>query len=1299
MAPTINSITVVGSWATVNFSDPSSGDYTSYVATLASVSIPGLQWTFPAVPASGPLVAQMSLASLNPQFVPTATYQVTVTGDPGGTASAPVALPNSSPAVSEVSIDALSLSATWADIFPKSNVDAYTATLWQGSSGTNFPEVPLGLPMTATLALPPGGLDPNLPYTINVTSSASGGTSAVGPMIDVIVAASACATATGADLLTLTLSAPIAALGPAWTAFAFALLDGENLIEVKLGVAPAPSMTWVLNKALVPGRQYRVAVAGQILSTAQGGSAVTGPFGPSSPLILGIPAIIGTPSYDGASMFAAWTPIAEPAVTGYLLEIAGPSPYTIAAGAATALSLAVPLNGASQLSIRATAPNAIGPSTPSSSIVFPAVPAAPTPIAAGYDGKMFFLAWSAVASADAYAVTLTSSKQTFNFGAGAALSFALPIALDPSVAWSATVTAIGIAGSGPASAAIDVLVIAPEISASSYAAGVITAAWSWSGGGSPTFELALFEGGAQLASTTANTGATGGTLSASLVAGRSYTIAVRVLAASSTGPWSGAAALILSAPVVHSTLYDGTAVTASWSAIAEGAAGYTATLSEVGGSIVGSPVSTTATSAAIPAAALDGNKLYQVTVLAFGRASTGPASAAAPVVSESVAITSATYDGKSLQLGFGTAKTAGATYAVEILQNNAAVAAQTSGASPLSMSVILSASGSYSAVVRVVSGMAIGQRGASFTVLTATTTVFSGSTDPMSGLTTFKWNPLPPPVASFLLQAYVGGLPSGAPRPASGTSMIYPNALTRNSVFSVAIAGISSDGAVGPYGPQFFPPTIQPVISSSSYNGKTASIAWALIDGATGYQVSVLQSGNPDPVGQMKVNAVTDSLTFAPAITDVTKTYGSVVQAMSGSDTGPTSAQQPLFQPALFVSTSPATTFSPFIYPATSMAQVGAATLGTSGITQQLYLPNLTGGTSPALPIESGPFSIAANNSSGKDAYPLVLTILGTGDAWTFSSSAIRANLKQDYISLLTKVEAAGGVAEGIGVLQAAIGRALPQTFAETLYYACGFDVQNACAELRPGIILRASFADYSAINADPNAQWTNGWIGGSFVDYDVGSYLSAGARKVGFEAFISTLVTAGLLEVSDPAFTGSNEDGSADAADLYFDKFIEPYFRLFFPKNLTSATSISSAATTASFAIASAPTYLALQSTTNVPTADNHVAYFRGRAILRLCVRVFLNGEELVVPLGTTVRNLLERYAFAPPSTTTGINGLVLKRSTGPIVASAADRFTVGGSIAVRLDWNTMPQYAYGWDSLSLPLLPGDQLTIGGGT
>ncbi len=361
-------------------------------------------------------------------------------------------------------------------------------------------------------------------------------------------------------------------------------------------------------------------------------------------------------------------------------------------------------------------------------------------------------------------------------------------------------------------------------------------------------------------------------------------------------------------------------------------------------------------------------------------------------------------------------------------------------------------------------------------------------------------------------------------------------------------------------------------------------------------------------------------------------------------------------------------------------------------------MPNLTGGTSPTLPITQGPFSLTANTDPNTQAtFPLVLTVTGSSTAWQFSTSPIRAGLQSDYVAFVKKVEAAGGVPSGIATLQQAIGRYLPQTFAETLYYVCGFDVTNKCAELRPGMILRVAFADYLGVPSDPQAEWLDGYVGGSVVDYDLGSYLSGANWQAGFDAFVSTLVADGLLKVDAPAYTGTNQDGAGDAADFYFTAFRAPFFRLFVPTALENPTSTGSVVPANNFALAAAPSYTALQSTTATPSPSNPVAYFRGRAVARLCVRVFLNGEQHVVPLGTTVRNLLEANGWQPPITTVGLDDLTIERSLGPAVLAPGNRFAVGGSYLVRLDWKTMPLYAPNWDSLSLPLLPGDYVTVGG--
>jgi len=175
-----------------------------------------------------------------------------------------------------------------------------------------------------------------------------------------------------------------------------------------------------------------------------------------------------------------------------------------------------------------------------------------------------------------------------------------------------------------------------------------------------------------------------------------------------------------------------------------------------------------------------------------------------------------------------------------------------------------------------------------------------------------------------------------------------------------------------------------------------------------------------------------------------------------------------------------------------------------------------------------------------------------------------------------------------------------------------------------------------------------------------------------------------------------------ADAADLFFPGFPQPFYRLFFPRQLASPTGTGSISTAANFALASAASYAALNSATPAPGATTPVAYFRGRAVLRLTIRIRVNNAEVAVPLGTTVGNVLDRYGARPPATAIQLTGVTLERAGGPglaVLGSAPhppsliyDRAT---RHLVRLDWSTMATYGGPADATSLPLLHGDRIAF----
>jgi hypothetical protein len=202
----------------------------------------------------------------------------------------------------------------------------------------------------------------------------------------------------------------------------------------------------------------------------------------------------------------------------------------------------------------------------------------------------------------------------------------------------------------------------------------------------------------------------------------------------------------------------------------------------------------------------------------------------------------------------------------------------------------------------------------------------------------------------------------------------------------------------------------------------------------------------------------------------------------------------------------------------------------------------------------------------------------------------------------------------------------------------------------------------------------------------------------VGFDAFVARLAGAGALMVPPPPVDpGGTQGGAAGAADLFFPAFAQPFHRLYAPENLQPPSGIGTSLPAANFALAAAPTFTALQHTSATPDPDGMVAYFRGRAVVSVCVRVTVNGADRMVPLGTTVGNLLDRHAAGPLGPGRRLEGLRMWRGTGGVVPDVgAEPLPVGAERPVRFDWGRLTRYGDGYDALALPILHGDRIEFG---
>ena len=681
---------------------------------------------------------------------------------------------------------------------------------------------------------------------------------------------------------------------------------------------------------------------------------------------------------------------------------------------------------------------------------------------------------------------------------------------------------------------------------------------------------------------------------------------------------------------------------------------------------------------------------YTATVAALAGQSTGPQSPPVSLMSGVPTLTAAGQDRGIVRASWNPPGTitglrgvllsvtsGGATVASTIADGTSAAVAVPDGFGTLAVHVALAGA------------VGLGAPGASVPLLGTAPTITRALTDPVAGTSTLTWAALTG-VTGYVVQRYVGGQPTGQPIEVTSATCSLP-APAVNADQAVTVSAYTDNAGVrvtGPSSPLFPLPTTQPAILGVDFNGTTAAVSWHPAAGATGYVVSVLQSGATQPIAQAAVGASVSRAVVAVTIADKTKACTVVVQAQADASSGPPSAPEPLFSPGLFLSTDPASVKAPYLYPGRTLELAPADTT--------IHLPDLGLG-SPVrnLPLTEGAFTLAA---SANATFPYTVTIPGTSAAWTFGPAPIREQLQADWVGFLTAAEAAGVVPWGIAALQQAVSRAMPQTFQETLYYAYGLDTVAGHADLRPGMVLRVAFGDYVNVGGTPTSPWLDGYTGGPVVDYEVGSYLGSGGWRVGFDAFVAQLVAAGALVVTAPQSAPSQQAGAgvADSADLFYPGFLQPFFRLFFPSVLASPTGIGSVVVPSGFALAAAPTFAALTTTVNYPAAGNTVAYFRGRSVVKLCVRISVNGVDEVVPIGTTVGNLLERYAQRPPGAAVGLDGLVLERAAGPVVPDATARFEVGRTRRVRFDWGNQAVYGPAREALSLPLLHGDRLTIG---
>lgn len=539
-------------------------------------------------------------------------------------------------------------------------------------------------------------------------------------------------------------------------------------------------------------------------------------------------------------------------------------------------------------------------------------------------------------------------------------------------------------------------------------------------------------------------------------------------------------------------------------------------------------------------------------------------------------------------------------------------------------------------------------------------------------------------------------------------SYTLPSALTVDSQLGFTVESNATSNQVPVTGPAtevVYIPTNTANVGLVRFNGALAKVFWDAVPEAKSYTVYVYDNAST-PVKTYSGSSTETSLSFEITV-DTTKVYTVYVQAVMSAGEGLCGKSLGLFTTALFPSKELASVAYPYLYPAEEMSVLGTADSGPVATEIVLYLPELgaADGALGTVPITVDPFTI---EPSGDANLPYKLTIAAEAIVWSFDTDYIRATLQSAYVDFLKAVEippdngegATGATPYGISLVQAAIGRYMPQTFDELLYYNFGFSTDSTVGsgyiDLRPGMILRATISSYINISEYSLPSWLLGYAGATVLDFDIGSYSASGDWRVGFDGFLNTLSAQGALAVDvPPSGSDDTQAGLAGATDLYYPQFVQPFYRLYIPDKIQNSWGTGSNKTSSNFTLVAASSYSTLQ-TTDVNPNNTPTAYFRGRTTLEAMIKVYVNGSEQIVPVGTSVGNLLQQSSLRPVSNSRLFNVLRVYRSIEPAITNTNLDSAQGPVLEIRFDWDGFTAYSSGngVDAMSMPLLPGDQIS-----
>ncbi len=1191
------------------------------------------------------------------------------------------------------------IAAVEASLYDNTNNEVVATGTFTSNGGRLVPAVPLAASASITV------------IARGVQGVAAGPTTALGGNLILTSPAVGSAvyepgSAAGTYQITVT---PADIDSPPGSVVAHLLADGVSVAQ-----ANASDSTAVvpLTQALDAATSWKIA----LLYTSSG---VSGPLGTAVALPVQSPALVSA-AYDGAVFTIAWAaPSGEPGASAALIEIVRTDDGDVVGSATVAAGVVASITPSSTIdatkSYQARISPIVGSARGLAAAVTPLLVAQPTLSAVDSNGEQVTVTVSG-GSGTATQLVVTSSGSpvvTATGGPGGGMVL-LPGAGLTTVAAEARVVAGNVLG--PPSAATSIVSAVPVFSGVLLDGSDVSGTVALPNGFTledSAISIQLYADG--IAAGPAVTAATDGAFAIPTTgtAGSALTLRASISGTPSSvavsGPLSG-----------HVPVLTAPTEIVSASLAASGSSNWTIAASWKTGS--GEPIATYSVVAMQDSTALETWTItghsFSETMPAFttttsvtlvvtprGNYGTGPASAAATFLAVAPGSVSAVSDGATVTVSWSapTSAPAGAIYRLRLVRTDTTIAV--AEAAPGTTAVISIPSSAIDPAVQYGVTIDLGvdnawtSTGSVTSIIVAAPNITAAELAASDGSFTATWDAVTG-AGAYAIELRSGTAAVVQQTVTSPTITIVSGDLPASGVYELRIQplGSASSNAIwGPWSASLPIAIVPPAGVTIAWDGRTASINWQPLASSAvqGYIATILDGSTSFATQWTTATAVSIVVTY-----DAEKTFNVVVQAMTSAGAGQPSAQQALFQTGWYASTDSAK--SPYIQPA------GAPAMASYDIV--VYLPNIFATTVGSGLPSTPPFVFAV--ASAPFAY--TLTMPGDSAVWTFDANNYRSAVSDAYATLLSDLVALGVTPLGWRTVQDAIARAMPQTFAETLYYGYGLVPNDGVIDLKPGMILRLEYESYQYLGpGHSNSDLLDGFVASNSAEYEIGSYVDPnGNWLTGFDQFLSLITFSGSL-VPAPALQPSGNSGGGGVIDNYFAQFRQPFVRLVYPPNVLGDRE-SDPQPAFNVALLAANDYPTLNTATQhlrdaQPLGSGvAVLYFRGRTMLTPCIRVWIDDAPLTVPVGTSVGNLLEMMGRRPPILYSGtasssgfpLSGITLRRAIGNAVTSASagtDGYPLARDVPIHLDWDQGMAYSANTDWLSLPLFPGDRLTTGG--